>query len=134
MTTFITERDVVKFHSPAAYKEATDMIRFYRARAKAEEAWKVRDDTLEEMTAAYEQARVEAITNNEPFPFEGDYINHQTLERLELKAVRWEKAADKLYAQANECDCKPDASEVCASCKAYLNSNAGEELAFGEQA
>ena len=110
---YITDRDLVKFHSPTAYKEANDMLKFYRARAKCEEAWKHRDDELEAMLSQ-------------------GYIDHSHLAHLERIAVRWERAADKLYAQANECDCKPDASEVCASCRAYLNSNAGEELAFEE--
>ena len=112
MTTMITERDFVQFHNPSEYHRATELMQYYRALAKTEEAWKVRDDALEAMMTA-------------------GALDYRELERLELRAVRWEQKADKLYAEANECECSPDASEVCASCRAYQEAIYGDAIPFG---
>ena len=111
MTTFITERDPIKFHSPTAYQQANDMIRFYRAKAEAEEAWKVRDDELEAMMS-------------------NGCIDYSRMAHLERVAVRWERAADKLYDEIGECDCKPDAPVICRACKATISNMYDDEIPF----
>ena len=89
-----------------------DMVRYYHAKGMAEEAYRLRDEAQERMES------------------EG-YLDHATLREMEEEADRWQRKAYHYYAAANECDCKPDAVEVCRACKATLELQY-EEIPFEE--
>ena len=92
---------------------STDMVRFYHAQGMSEEAYRLRDEAQERMEA------------------DGDF-DHLTLREMEEEAERWKRRAHHYYAASNDCECKPDASEVCASCKAYQEAIYGSEIPFEE--
>ena len=92
-----------------------DMVRYYHAKGMSEEAYRLRDEAQERMEAS------------------GIEFEHATLWEMEEEAERWKKRADHYYALANgECDCKPDASEVCRACKATLDEQYAGEIPYEE--
>jgi hypothetical protein len=90
---------------------STDMVKYYYAKGMSEEAYRLRDEAQERMES------------------EG-YLDRPTLRKMEEVAERWLQRAYYHYALANECSCKPDAVEVCASCKAHQEAKYGNAIPF----